>query len=389
MNFSMRFITIRYICVFIAAIAVAVFTQKHYYKGNSMFEFANQTAHLQKLFTKTKILCFGRYAITVPAEAQLISGNYGFPSKISSYYVGEVPVQEKLNEKIDEIKRRDKDAEIIYSGTGPVESSWQLRYFDSDAAKELGLIFFDTYIKRGDFIFHLGNTANSSRTTSQTDQIEMQRAKSLRLRREEDIPSDDGYCIENAFMANSFYDEQETVNIGIFLPSFPDITFFFSSNKNAYSDYTKDDFEKMKTTDLSLLGRIHTAQEQQGISYPPRTILRQGKRDLHHWKGEESLIKRPDGVHDFEWGFVGTPKDVARPAEIIIGMFTKVDHNVVGAAKVASVSDEEAVALWDKLVAGIKFRVAVPGAPEGSYYILNNKWAARANDNIQNPANKN
>jgi hypothetical protein len=50
-------------------------------------------------------------------------------------------------------------------------------------------------------------------------------------------------------------------------------------------------------------------------------------------------------------------------------MFTKVEHNMVGAARRASLSDDEAVALWDKLLSGLKFRVKVPGAPEGSYFI--------------------
>ncbi|WP_267874951.1 T6SS immunity protein Tli4 family protein, partial [Massilia sp. Root335] len=79
------------------------------------------------------------------------------------------------------------------------------------------------------------------------------------------------------------------------------------------------------------------------------------------------------GTHDFEWGFVGTPKDVANPPEFGAAMFTKVEHNTVGAAKAASLSDDEAVALWDKLLSGLKFRVKVPGAPEGSYYLPEKK----------------
>jgi hypothetical protein len=62
------------------------------------------------------------------------------------------------------------------------------------------------------------------------------------------------------------------------------------------------------------------------------------------------------------------PKDVANPSEFNAAMFTKVEQNMVGAAKAASVSDDEAVALWDRLLSGLKFRVKVPGAPEGSYF---------------------
>ena len=92
----------------------------------------------------------------------------------------------------------------------------------------------------------------------------------------------------------------------------------------------------------------------------------EGKRDVQHWHGEESLIRREDGAHDFEWAFVGTPKDVVNPSEYGAHLYSKVEHNTVGAAGQASVTDEEAVALWDKLLSGLKFRVQVPGAPEGS-----------------------
>ena len=36
--------------------------------------------------------------------------------------------------------------------------------------------------------------------------------------------------------------------------------------------------------------------------------------------------------------------------------------NKVGAALYSALSDEQAVALWDRLLENIKFRVAVPGA---------------------------
>jgi hypothetical protein len=159
------------------------------------------------------------------------------------------------------------------------------------------------------------------------------------------------------------------VNIGIVIPSLPDVSFSVSSNKNAYGDYSPEEFEKIQRPKLSLLARIKEAQDDQGIHYPSRTVLREGKRNVQHWRGEESLIRRKDGTHDFEWALVGTPRDIANPSEFSAQMFTKVEHNTVGAAKSASLSDDEAVALWDKLLSSLKFRVKVPGAPDGSYFI--------------------
>lgn len=170
-------------------------------------------------------------------------------------------------------------------------------------------------------------------------------------------------------MSDNKYDSQEMADAGLYFPSFPDVTFSITANKNAYGDYPPAEYDAKVRGKLSLLARIQEAKDQQGKNYPPRTLLREGKRDVQHWHGEESLIRRTDGVHDFEWTLVGTPRDIAYPAVLEASMYTKVAHNMVGAAEAASLTDEEAIALWDKLLSGLKFRVKVPGAPPGSYYI--------------------
>jgi len=330
-------------------------------------ELITPSPQLKKLFQETKLVCFGRYALVLPKEAQLIWGTTSFPSKISSFPGSPDEIKERVAKDIAKIKYDDKGSEITYDNRGPIESSWQIRYFDSKAAKRLNLLFFNTYIGKQDRIFLLGNAIEEGQSEEQVAAAEGNRAKSLHLRLDDAVPSNDGYCIEHAFMASSFYGDQEMVNVGIYLPSLPDVTFSISSNKDAYADYPKEEFEKEKREELSLSARIRKAQEEQGTMYPQRTVLREGKRNVQHWQGEESLIKRLNGVHDFEWGFVGTPKDVANPSELIVNMYTKVEHNVVGAAKKASLTDDEAVALWDELLSSLKFRVKVPGAPEGSY----------------------
>ncbi|SDM96701.1 hypothetical protein SAMN05216517_107153 [Janthinobacterium sp. OK676] len=197
----------------------------------------------------------------------------------------------------------------------------------------------------------------------------MVRANNLRLRDENEVPKEPGYCVKNGFMSDDKYDNQEMADAGLYFPSLPDVTFSITANKDAYGDYPPAEYDAKVRGKLSLLARIQEAKDQQGKNYPPRTLLREGKRDVQHWHGEESLIRRTDGVHDFEWTLVGTPRDIAYPAVLEASMYTKVAHNMVGAAEAASLTDEEAIALWDKLLSGLKFRVKVPGAPPGSYYI--------------------
>ena len=361
-------------------VLVSLFGNSHSYtyKEPAVPESVKLSPRLQALFEKTKILCFGRYAIEVPQEAQLISGSAVFDDGIEVVSGGLQKAKLLADEQVKKLKWEHNTAEITYVGPGPIDDSWQVRYFESKYAKEDNALFFDTYISKGEITFVLGDTVSQGETENIVLERQLARAKSLRLRAAEEVPTEPGFCIEHGFMPGDRYGNSEQINAGIYLPSLPDVTFSVSSNKDAYADYKKAEFEQMKRDELPLLARIKGAQKIQGPFYPKRDVLREGKRDVQHWNGEESLIRRPDGTHDFEWAFVGTPMDVANPSEFHAAMFTKVADNMVGAAKKASVSDDEAVALWDKLLSGLKFRVKVPGAPVGSYFIPSAKDNAAA-----------
>ncbi|MGF6116840.1 hypothetical protein ABIE30_000492 [Janthinobacterium lividum] len=336
---------------------------------NAVSENIALTKRFEVLFLQTKLACFGRYALRIPQEAELISGETSLPSTIGIRTDGLVGRDIQVLEDIEQIKFNNPTSEIIYNGIGPIEDSWQIQYFENEYTKNEGDIYFNTYITKGNITFTIGDSTPEGQTKQSAEQKQVVRAKNLHLRKEDEIPSESGNCIPYGFIFDNIYDEQEIVNTGLYLPSFPDVTFSVSSNKNAYGDYSPAEFENNVRGALSLIHRIQQAKDRQGNRYPKRTVLREGKRNVQHWKGEESLIRRTDGVHDFEWALVGKPKDIANPSVLEVRMFTKVAHNMVGAAEAASLTDEEAIALWDKLLSGLKFRVKVPGAPPGSYYI--------------------
>lgn len=325
---------------------------------------------LKPMFAKTKQVCFGRYVLEVPAEAKLRWGGTGVSDGDIEFITGGPDASKaRVASDIEQIKKADRTAEITYNEEGPVDASWQLRYFENESTKKYKIHLINTYVNKGDITFLIGGSVPHGATEAAGVAKEADLAKNLRLRRDDEIPAEPGYCIPHGFLADQLYNGQETVNVGIYLPTLPDITFSISSNKNAYGDYSPAEFETEKRKELSLLARIEAAKQEQGFAYPSRTVLREGKRDVQHWQGEESLIKRKDGTHDFEWHFVGTPRDIANPSEYHARMFSKVKHNVVGAAENASLTDAEALALWDRLLSTLKFRVKVPGAPEGSYLI--------------------
>jgi len=354
-------------------ISISSFSQKYAYKENAVPVPVKMSDRLQRLFSKTKLVCFGRYALEIPLEGAL---DWGSESTVEVYDGGMEEVHQRAGDLITKLKLAQSTAEVIYQGKGPDDDTWQIRYYEGDISKEMGMLLFRTFIVKEGYIFRIGDITHDGETEAQVATRQADLVRRTRLRASDDAPAEPGLCIPHGFIAQSTYDKQEMVNAGIHLPSLPDVSFSVSSNKDAYADYSKELFEKIKPTELSLLGRIEGAKKDQPLTYPHRDVFREGKRDLHHWRGEESLYKRKDGVHDFEWALVGTPGDVAHPSEFNVKMYSMVAHNTVGAAKQASLTDDEAVALFDRLLAGLKYRVKVPGAPEGSYYFPEHKAPA-------------
>lgn len=116
-------------------------SKKYHYKEDAVPERVTLSPQLEKIFQNTKLVCFGRYALALPKEAELIWGSASFPSKISSFPGSLEDLKEIVAKDIEKIKYNDKGAEITYNNPGPIEFSWQIRYFDTKGAKQLNLLF--------------------------------------------------------------------------------------------------------------------------------------------------------------------------------------------------------------------------------------------------------
>ena len=341
------------------------------YKEPGMPDQIPLSPRLQRLFAHTKIVCFGRYAMSVPQEAQVLWGAAGFPAEIKIITGGMSALNAHIAEDIAEIRNDyQRSYEIVFSEKGPVPDSWQIHWFESKSAKDVGLLMIKTYANKGtlSFIYAIEASTGTGQAPRDVERILAQHAalaQSLRLSPPDEVPSTPGFCINQGFIADNHYADQESIQAGIFLPSFPDVSFSIDVNKDAYAHYEPQDFSKARQ---GLLLDIETQKKNLGLDYPQVTVLRQGKRDVAHWHGEESLVRRSDSVHEFDWELVGKPRDVAYPSIIRAKLYTKVADNRVGAADKATLSDTETVALWDQLLQGLKLRVQTPGAPLGSYY---------------------
>jgi hypothetical protein len=196
-------------------------------------------------------------------------------------------------------------------------------------------------------------------------------AQRLRQRSENEIPAEPGNCIEYAFLGDKLSptkdDLLEHVRIGFRLKEFPDAHFsIYVAPSNPYNpegDSLQAQWKRIKEDPA-------TPEEKQALA--KIKYFRESQRQIDDWKtGYEVLVRNPDeeGVHsyhDFQVKFTGVPHDPFRPYADI-QFQTGVADNAAGATR-PSLTDEEAIAVWDKITSTIRVRPtsATPAKTAGS-----------------------
>ncbi|TYZ56573.1 hypothetical protein C2I33_01780 [Ralstonia solanacearum] len=187
-------------------------------------------------------------------------------------------------------------------------------------------------------------------------------ARNLHARAEDGIPAAPGVCLDGAFLDDSSgWLTHETIPFGIRLKEFPDVHFSIQTIRNQGSLIESSALEP----------RLKKAEENasrmgDGGWYRRIKMLRRADRQIEGWTGYEALDRVPEqedvrGHHDFKFMGLGHPTDPLRP-ELDVQMQTGVADNMIG-KHLTSISDEEAVALWDKLTSTIRVRpVGVSGS---------------------------
>ena len=320
-------------------------------------------AQIDALFDKPKLMCFGRYAVELPKEAEQIFGFQaiagGFKREPTSKFRDP---EDLLKANWHHTLEEDEESEMITRITnGPVPRAKYLWFYDGDFGKRHGLRMLDGVVQLGGSLYlYQGMTTRKPAVSADRLFANMTALmRGMRAWNGIEVPREPGVCIDGAFIHEPTQRFQEIMSSGFYFPSLPDVSFSVMSNKNAATDGPNG---------VGLLDRVESARARAN-SVPllggyPYTFLRRGKRTLHGlWHGEEVLTRSTDDhALRFEWAMVGERGNVACPAYMSIALLTRVRDNRVGASPDTSISDEQAVALWDRLLDNVKFRVMVPGA---------------------------
>ena len=335
----------------------------------SMISTAKQpSVRLEDLFARTKLMCFGRYAVELPEETEQIMGVQQIAGGFRQFSRKNFSDPQHLLEAQWQKERSHpfRQCEMITRILdGPAENAKYFWYYQNDYAKREDRRWIDGAIAIESRLYlYEGMTSKTAHVSA--EDLFRRMSDLMRGMRAWDgasVPREPGVCIDGAFIHEPTHRFQEIMSSGFTFPSMPDVHFSVLSNKNASTEAENG---------IGLLKSVELAQRDAGLfglfgGYP-YTFLRRGKRTLHGlWEGEEVLSRSTrDQALRFEWQLVGQSGNVARPAHLDISLMTRVENNRVGDARTSAISEEQAVELWDRLLEGVKFRVAVPGATAAS-----------------------
>lgn len=323
---------------------------------------------IDEMFKKTRLVCFGRFLIAVPNSAIVLHGPAELDGSLSVYRDQVDKLAEFMSSRLDEAeKERDyisEDQIKNFSSVGKVMDGELLGQKLVFGAKSTIGYTIHSYMPRGRdlFVLERGNVAKKEDAVRQMNHF----ATQLRSRDDNEIPSGPGFCVDGGFV--DIQPEYENTALGLHFKEFPDVRFSIRMRKNR--EYLQ---ESSSPSILRKRAKERASVIQLASFFARITTLREGRRQLNGWEGEEILTRRPEykddtDAHEFRFFSVGQRYDALHPL-LDIRMDTGVRENARASVR-PSLTDEAALELWDKLLPTIRVRqpsdATPPNAPSST-----------------------
>jgi len=317
------------------------------------------SVEVSKIFSVTKTVCIGRFLIDVPYSAEIAYGPAYVGWSVERLKGEAINIGKwvaKSLEKVEEERyiadKRDFGAESMYGKvlTGRIESQKMVFGRASDIAYKI-----ESFIPVGNDLYV--QDATPMLAPEEYNSVVMQLNKfASRIYPIADnaIPNEAGMCIDGAFIAETPEYEYERFALGVRFIEYPDVHFSISMAK-------KDILVESDALEPNLKSTEEDAKKRPSSWdwYSRIKTLRRGERQLGNWKGYEVLARKPaqkgaEESHEFAFVSQGEPKNPLLPV-----LDLQMDTGVVGnhtAGKPPSVSDEQAIEIWDRLTKSIRPR---------------------------------
>jgi hypothetical protein len=168
--------------------------------------------------------------------------------------------------------------------------------------------------------------------------------KQLHPYSEGEIPTEPGFCFERNLIADPLTAGQNESTVAfISLAEHPDLSIALRTIAGIKPDRTLLQRDAANDTVHEHSWAFHS--------------FRRGERTVHGMRGEELMyrVRERSGVtgHDFEWEAFGKVDSVFTPS---LALEMSTGHDRPGQPVQASLSDAEAIALWDKMLASLRVR---------------------------------
>ena len=315
------------------------------------------TPRIDKLFEKTKAVCFGRFVMDVPMAAQVVPGPQAFGPNIRAIKGGQNELRSAYAAHIARLqatKHNRLSGSLLRSELdGPTLKSKTILFFDEPSAIHVTMVWGYLSVPPFGFIYQGSDAADNATVESEKARLAYV-ATHLRARDPAEVPQEPGVCLDVGFIADDTGKFQELFGIGLRFPELPDASFSISTNKDAQQG---DSFDARRAE----ARRAALMVPELATAFAKIKTLREGKRKVQQGDGSEALFSRPVGSapghwHEFQFEYAGKRFDHRNPSWDA-ALFTGVHRDQAGSVP-SSLSDEEAIALWDRLMLSVRLRVA-------------------------------
>ena len=317
-------------------------------------EVNNMPERIDAISKQTKIICFTRFMIDVPATADVMYGRLtagaeferlpGRGGQIDAMLSKQADADRKKSTLLAEGGELDK-----LTGRAIPSSDLQLKHLIA----VVGSFEYSvrTYFQFGPDAFVMYAPGVDEAIVKKVMNDHVHAARHLRPRGEAEIPEEPGICLDGAF--STLDTAYEAIEFGVRLKKHPDVHLSMQLIKNGAAvqavDFARAVDEAKQDGKATGVGRWIDRVK----------TLRQGKKVVNNWAGEEILLRLPSGdghpsTHKFAFRVSGEKHDSFRPY-VEIALDTGVKGNQ-STSVTPSLSDTEAIALWDWFLSSIRVR---------------------------------
>lgn len=309
---------------------------------------------VQPIFEKTQTVCFGRFMMQIPATATVVYGPAEVDTPIEYFEGHSEKVAEHLSARLKEVEKEREfllkdDLETLPLFGQVIDGSVPGQKIVFGSKNQIGYTIY-SFVPVGKdlFVQHLNSVLPQHDRIATINRV----ADSLRSRSEDEMPTEPGTCIAGGFVP--LEQKYERVTLGVRLKEFPDVHFSVEVHKNQERLAESGRIELMREQ-----ARENAEQRGLGSLFARIKILRKEARQLGAWSGMEIATRTPPHendteAHEFRFESLGAVSDPLQPRlDVRLDSGVKNDRR---ASLNPSVTDEEAIAIWDKLINSIKVR---------------------------------